>query len=213
MSAQLLPVCGGLSCPDVEPPNGRIPFAEIDASRIRIVLISEAQPLDPGESYYSSGSPLFARTTVAAFNDAGFDVSTIGDILGLGVYLTTAVKCAKSHSSIEPSTVHACVPLLEQELRRFEHARVLLLMGDVAIRAINELARRAGEPRVIPAGATYRIRGGDFRFRGMHVLPSYLQAGPAYFIEKSKRRMIAEDIRRAFELAAGPAAQALAVGA
>lgn len=209
MSAQLLPVCGGLACPDVEPPIGRIPVADIGSSRIRIVLVSEAQPLDPGESYYASGSPLFARTTVAAFNDAGFAVSTIGDIVGLGVYLTTAVKCAKSRSSIEPSTVHACVPLLEQELRRFEHVRVLLLMGDVAIRAVNELARRAGEPRVIPAGATYRIRGGDFRFRGVHVLPSYLQAGPAYFIEKSKRRMIAEDIRRSFELAAGETVGAL----
>lgn len=213
MSAQLLPVCGGLACPDVEPPIGRIPCPQVHASRISIILVSEAQPLDPGESYYAPGNPLFARTTVAAFNDAGFEVATIGDILELGVYLTTAVKCAKSHSSIEPSTVNACVPLLERELHRFENARVLLLMGDVAIRAVNEVARRAGEPRVVPAGATYRIRGGDFRFRGMHVLPSYLQAGPAFFIEKSKRRMIAEDIRRAFELAGSGAAPPVAVHA
>jgi hypothetical protein len=31
----------------------------------------------------------------------------------------------------------------------------------------------------------------------MKVFPSYVQAGPAFFIEKSKRRMIAEDIATA----------------
>ena len=49
----------------------------------------------------------------------------------------------------------------------------------------------------MPAGATYRIRGGDFRFRGMRVFPSYLQVGPAFYGETSKRRMIAEDIAAA----------------
>jgi hypothetical protein len=32
------------------------------------------------------------------------------------------------------------------------------------------------------------------------VFPSYLQAGPSFFIEKSKRRMIAEDIANALRL-------------
>jgi len=32
------------------------------------------------------------------------------------------------------------------------------------------------------------------------VFPSYLQAGPSFFIEKSKRRMIAEDIAAALSL-------------
>jgi uracil-DNA glycosylase len=72
-----------------------------------------------------------------------------------------------------------------------------MLMGDVAIKAVNAIARRNGEPRVVPAGATYRLRGGDFRFRGMKVFPSYVQSGPAFFVEKSKRRMIAEDIAAA----------------
>jgi hypothetical protein len=34
----------------------------------------------------------------------------------------------------------------------------------------------------------------------MRVFPSYLQAGPSFFIEKSKRRMIAEDISAAMQL-------------
>jgi len=31
-------------------------------------------------------------------------------------------------------------------------------------------------------------------------IPSYLQAGPSFFIEKSKRRMIAEDVAHALSL-------------
>ena len=63
------------------------------------------------------------------------------------------------------------------------------------------IARRAGQKRVIPAGSTYKIRGGKFTFNGARVLPSYLQAGPSFFIEKSKRRMIAEDIATGMRLA------------
>jgi len=69
-----------------------------------------------------------------------------------------------------------------------------MLMGDTAIKALNAVARRAGEARVIPDGSTYRISGGKYFFRGIRVFPSYLQAGPSFFIEKSKRKMIAEDI-------------------
>jgi hypothetical protein len=74
-------------------------------------------------------------------------------------------------------------------------------MGDVAIQAVNSIAKRNHEPRVIPAGSTYKIRGGEFSFRGARAFPSYVQAGPAFFVEKSKRRMIAEDIARALALA------------
>lgn len=73
--------------------------------------------------------------------------------------------------------------------------------------------QRTGEPRVIPAGATYKIRGQaaerPFLFREARAFPSYLQAGPSFFIEKSKRRMIAEDIAAALRLARG--GQALTV--
>jgi uracil-DNA glycosylase len=73
-------------------------------------------------------------------------------------------------------------------------------MGDVAIKAFNAVAKRAGEGRVIPAGSTYKIRGQKYSFRGRRVFPSYLQAGPSVFIEKSKRKMIAEDISQALSL-------------
>jgi uracil-DNA glycosylase len=75
-----------------------------------------------------------------------------------------------------------------------------MLMGDVAIKAINYIAKRVGEERVIPAGSTYKIRGQEYFFQRKRVFPSYLQAGPSFFIEKSKRRMIAEDIAAALSL-------------
>ena len=71
---------------------------------------------------------------------------------------------------------------------------------DAAIKAVNTIAKRAGEPRVIPAGSTYKMRGGEYYFGGRRAFPSYTQAGRAFFIEKSKRRMIAQDISSALRL-------------
>ena len=59
---------------------------------------------------------------------------------------------------------------------------------------------RAGEGRVVRRGSTYKVRGAEYWFRGARVFPSYLQAGPSFFIERSKRRMIAEDIAAALAL-------------
>jgi uracil-DNA glycosylase len=177
-----------------------IPDVDVKPEGISIVMISEAAPADPGDYYYAEGEPLFQQTTVQAFNDAGVDVSSIQDILDLGVYLTTAVKCGKTGYGIEASTIKECSFLLEKELALFPNVQVLMLMGDVAIKAINYIAKRVGEERVIPAGSTYKIRGQEYSFQGKRVFPSYLQAGPSFFIEKSKRRMIAEDIAAALSL-------------
>jgi uracil-DNA glycosylase len=135
-----------------------------------------------------------------AFREAGVQVSSISDILGLGVYLTTAVKCGKTGYGVLPATVQECSAILEKEIALFPSAKVFLLMGDIAIKSLNLIAKRAGGPRVIPAGSTYKIRGSQYFFRGARAFPSYLQAGPSFFIEKSKRRMIAEDIAAAMKL-------------
>jgi uracil-DNA glycosylase len=189
--------CPALPCTDVDHGAFAVPNLEIDPQRIKLVLISEAAPANRADYYYAPGEPLFAQTTVQAFRDAGAAVDTLQNVLSLGVYLTTAVKCAKTGYGIETATVKECSKLLEQELALFPHTKAYLLMGDVAIKALNEIARRQGAGRVVPAGATYKIRGGEYRYQGQRAFPSYLQAGPAFFIEKSKRRMIAEDIAAA----------------
>ncbi|NIM51411.1 MAG: uracil-DNA glycosylase [Gemmatimonadales bacterium] len=163
-------------------------------------MVSEATPLDPDDYYYARGKPLFQETTVHAFRDAGTSVSSIRDIVKSGVYLTTAVKCGKTGYGIKAGTIKECSKLLEQELELFPDLQAVLLMGDVAINALNYISTRAGEGKVIPPGSTYKIRGGTYHFRGIRVFPSYLQAGPSFFIEKSKRRMIAEDIKAALAI-------------
>jgi uracil-DNA glycosylase len=186
--------CVDFPCLDTRRASYLIPNIDIDPAKVSILLISEAAPENPADHYYAGENALFARTTLLAFQDAGAKVESMQDILHLGVYLTTAVKCGKTGYSIATATIEHCSHLLEKEIGLFQNVRVWLLMGDVAIKAINMIAKRNGEPRVITAGSTYKIRGGEFTFRGARALPSYVQAGPAFFVEKVKRKMIAEDI-------------------
>ena len=192
--------CTKFPCVDVNHKCYVVPDVETDPEKVSIAMVAEAAPPDLNDYFYAKGDPLFGRTTVQAFNDAGAKVSSVRDILGLGVYLTTAVKCGKTGYGIQTATVEECSRILEQELKLFPNLKALMLMGDVAIKAVNFIAKRAGEKRVIPAGSTYKIRGAEFFFQGKRVFPSYLQAGPSFFIEKSKRRMIAEDISHALAL-------------
>ena len=192
--------CKDFPCPDVRHDCYAVPGVEVEPERIKVVLISEAAPADPADYYYAAGDPLFQQTTVQAFQDAGAAVESVQGILDLGVYLTTAVKCGKTGYGIQTGTVVECSRILEQELDLFPNVRAYLLMGDVAIKAVNAIARRAGQPRAIPAGSTYKLRGPAYFFRGQRAFPSYLQAGPSFFIEKSKRQMIAEDIAAALRL-------------
>jgi len=91
-----------------------VPGVDVLPERISIVMISEAAPANPNDYYYAPGHPLFRQTTVQAFKDAGAEVASIQDILGLGVYLTTAVKCGKTGYGIATGTVKQCSFLLEQ---------------------------------------------------------------------------------------------------
>ncbi len=63
---------------------------------------------------------------------------------------------------------------------------------------------RRGESLVVALRREIREETGadvEVLFREARAFPSYLQAGPSFFIEKSKRRMIAEDIAAALRLA------------
>ena len=192
--------CKEFPCEDVKADCYVITNINIKAEDVSVVMISEAAPANPGDYYYAKGDSLFQKTTVQAFKDAGANVSSIKEIVEMGVYFTTAIKCGKTGYGIKTSTIKECSFILEKELAVFADVKVFMLMGDVAIKAVNYIAKRAGEGRVIPAGSTYKIRGKEYFFRDVRAFPSYLQAGPSFFIEKSKRRMIAEDIAAAMRL-------------
>ena len=189
--------CKTFPCSDVRHAGYIVPGIEIDPQKISILLISESAPADLGDDYYATGDPQFARTTLMAFGDAGVPASSIQDLVERGVYFTTAVKCGKTGYGVQKTTINECSKILKQELDLFPNVRAYLLMGDVAIQAANEISRRSGAGRAIPSGSTYKIRGLEHFFRGRRAFPSYLQAGPSFGIEKSKRKMIAEDIAAA----------------
>lgn len=192
--------CIDFPCSDINSKCFIVPEIEIDPDKVSIVMISECAPENPKDYFYSSGDSLFEQTTVQAFIDAGTKVTNIKDILDLGIYLTTAIKCRKTDYVIKAKTIKECSLILEQEISLFPNIKAFLLMGEAAIKSINYLAKKAGEGRVIPAGSTYKIRGKEFFFKGRRAFPSYLQAGPSFYIEKSKRRMIAEDIAEALTI-------------
>ena len=193
--------CIDFPCVEARQESYLIPEVELDPTTVRLMLISETAPNDRKDYYYASCDALFARTTLQAFQEAGLKVTGSQDLLHKGIYLTTAVKCGKNDYAVATSTITHCSTLLEREIALFPNLKAILLMGEVAIKAVNAIARRLNEPRVIPAGSTYKIRGGTFTFQGKSAFPSYLQAGPSYGIEKSKQRMIAQDIASALQVA------------
>jgi uracil-DNA glycosylase len=192
--------CLDFPCTDVDKNNYIIPPAEIDAAKINVIMITEAPPNAKADYFYTPGNPFYLQTTLQAFKDAGVDVSSMQDILNLGVYITTAIKCGKTQYAISPVTMKNCTRLLEQEVALFPNVKVFLLGGDVAIKMMNGIWKQTTGKRVIPAGSTYKIRGQAYYYGDVRAIPSYTPAGKNFLIEKSKRRMVAEDIKEALRL-------------
>jgi uracil-DNA glycosylase len=191
--------CADFPCTDVDKKSHVIPPVEIDALKIKIIMITEAPPNNKVDYFYAPGSPFYLQTTLQAFRDAGENVSSMQDIIERGVYITTAIKCGKTGYAISPETMKNCTGLLEREIALFPNVKAFLLGGDVAIKMMNDIWKRQTGKRVIPAGATYKIRRQEYYAGGRRVLPSYTPAGKNFLIEKSKRRMVAEDIREALK--------------
>ena len=192
--------CINFPCSDIDKNSYILPTAEINADDIRIIMIAEAPPNDKADYFYADGKPFYLETTLQAFRDAGTEVSSMRNILELGVYITTAIKCGKTQYAVSPNTMKNCSVILEQEISLFPNIKVFMLMGGVAIKMMNGIWKKETGKRVIPAGSTYKIRGQAYYYKNRRVFPSYTPAGKNFLIEKSKRRMVAEDIREALKL-------------
>ena len=192
--------CPDFPCTDIDRNGYVIPPVDVDAEKIRILMITEASPNDRADYFYSEGNPFYLQTILQAFKDAGADVSTMQDILDLGVYITTAVKCGKTGYAVSLDTMKNCASMLEKEVSLFPGVRVVMLMGDVAIKMMNNIWKQQTRKKVIPAGSTYKIRKQAYYSGDIRVFPSYTPAGKNFLIEKSKRRMVAEDIREALDV-------------
>ena len=191
--------CIGFPCLDVNKDCYLVPNVEVNTDKIRALMVSEAPPTELQEYFYAEGNPFYMQTTAQAFKDAGFEVTSMDDVLDLGVYVTTAIKCGKTGYSVSSKTVENCSSLLEKELDLLPNIKAILLMGDTAIKSMNYIAMRKTGKRIVPSGSTYRIRKNDYFYNDVRVFPTYLQTGKSYLIEKSKRKMIAEDIKTALK--------------
>jgi uracil-DNA glycosylase len=191
--------CTQFPCIDIDKNKYILPSLEIDERKIKVLMITEAPPIDKADYFYAAGNPAYLQTILQVFRDAGNNVSSMQDILDLGVYITTAIKCAKTQYAVSPDTMNNCAPLLAQEIALFPNVRVFMLMGDVAIKMTNAIWKKQTGQKVIPAGSTYKIRNQAYYFGDKRVFPSYTPAGQNFLIEKAKRKMVTEDVREAMK--------------
>lgn len=192
--------CKEFHCSEINKSGYLVPALDIDAKKIKVIMISEAPPENPKDYFYAPGEPFYLKTTLQAFRDAGMSVNSIQQILDLGFYLTTAIKCPKTQYGVSAATIKNCSLILEKELLLFPNIEVYMLMGDVAIKAFNYISKSQTGKKTIPTSSTYKIRKSEFYYQGRRVFPSYVQTGQNYLIEKSKREMIAEDLTEAIKL-------------
>jgi uracil-DNA glycosylase len=179
----------------------RFPIPEkIDPRLIKIIMICEALPENKDDYFYASGNSSYVSNTINAFANAGITVKDINDVLKKGVYLTVAVKASRKVLTVPTEIIKEHSHALEEELNVFPNVKAIILMGDAAIKALNFISQRTTGKKAIPSGSTYKIRGGKFYYKNIRVFPSYLQTGKNFLIEKSKQRMVAEDIQNAFKL-------------
>ena len=167
---------------------------DIDPHGIRAIMINEIVPPDPGDDFYGGGVARYLDTVIPLFQQAGLPVTSIGEILDRGVYLTNAVKRPKSQYAVEKSSIEQSLPFLEKELGLFPQVKVIMLMGDVAKKAFNLIAKRTTGKNAIPAISTYKIRDREIYYGDIRILPSYIMTGGNILIEKSKFQMAAEDV-------------------
>ncbi len=178
----------------------QLPEAVIDPDLIQVVMISEAPPHDSNDYFYSRAENADSmKTTLPLFQNAGVSVKGIDDILQLGIYITTAVKTPKSGYDVDPEKLREHLPVLEHEIEMLPNVKVIMLMGDVAKKAFNMIAKNRTRKNAIPSGSTYKIRNDEFYYGKVRVFPSYIMTGGNILIEKSKCAMISDDIRRMME--------------
>ncbi len=195
--------CSDYPCTDVRHAGSVQPEIPQHPETVRVMMVSTAPPANFAKAS-TPGTTLVLPETLAAFRSAGYDVNTVDDIKDLGVYVTTAAKCPKLGFGLKPQTIANCSYILESEIGLFPELRAILLMGNSAIRAINEIAmRRKGEP-IIPTGSAYKVKGYEYHLGDITLFPSYPETGRNLSVESDRSEVIAVDIRNAIEVSRGP---------
>lgn len=187
-------------CNDVNQ-EAYMPTVSISSEQVKVIMISEALPKKLEDYFYTNEEASFFRTTQQALADSGYSVNSLDELNDMGIYLTTAIKCSKKDYLVSATTIKDCSLVLEKEIELFHNVKSIMCMGDFAIKSINYIYKRKHGVKVIPSGSTYKIRNHEYIYNHIRFYPSYTQTGDSFNLEKSKRYMIAEDIKNAFEYA------------
>ena len=173
---------------------------DIDPLTIKAIMINEVVPSDPLQDFYGTPDADYLKTTIPLLQGAGTEVTSIQDILKMGIYITNAVKTPKTEYTIDKSSIEKSLPYLEAEISLFPNIKVIMLMGDVAKKAFNMIAKKSTKKNVIPAVSTYKLRNSEIYYKDIRVMPSYIMTGGNILIEKSKVTMATEDIATMLEI-------------
>jgi len=168
--------------------------------RIKLILISEALPQKIDDYFDGKNEPTFIKNTNMIFKSLGYNYRTYENYLDNGIYLTTAIKCIKRDYLVSSTTIKNCSLNLEKELDEFANKKVIMLMGDFAIKAINYIWKRKYNEKIIPTGSTYKIRNDVYESNGIRFFPSYTQTSDSFGLEKTKVKMIKEDVGKAIKI-------------
>ena len=173
---------------------------DIDPLAIKAIMINEVVPSDPLQDFYGIPDADYLKTTIPLLQGAGTEVTSIQDILKMGIYITNAVKTPKTEYTIDKSSIENSLPYLEAELSLFPNIKVIMLMGDVAKKAFILIAKKSTKKNVIPAVSTYKLRNSEIYYKDIRVMPSYIMTGGNILIEKSKVTMATEDMATMLEI-------------
>ena len=182
----------------------QFPDCEIDPAKIKVIMINEVVPRNPDDWFYSeTNAPENRRNILGLFEGAGVSVKSMRDILDLGIYVTAALKTPKESATADLEVINSQLPLLEAELALFPNVKLIMLMGDVAIKMVNMIAKAKTKKNACQAGAEGRRRhwnNTEFYWGSIRVFPSYIMTGKNLLIEPFKRETIQNDIQSMMEI-------------
>ena len=173
---------------------------DIPPLTIKAIMINEVVPSDPLQDFYGLPDADYLKTTIPLLQGAGTAVTSIQDILQMGIYITNAVKTPKTEYAIDKISIESSLPYLEAELSLFPNTKVIMLMGDVAKNAFNMITKKSTKKNAVPAISTYKLRNSEIYYKGIRIMPSYIMTGGNILIEKSKVAMATEDIATMLEI-------------
>ncbi|GCF92590.1 hypothetical protein NRIC_04810 [Enterococcus florum] len=178
-----------------------LPAHQLNTQSIKAIMLNEIAAPTPEDDFYSDQElSYYMETTVQLFEEAGFPIKRVEELLNAGIYITNVVKTPSVSGKIQPADIDHYLPLLQRELSLFPDAKVWMLMGDVARKAVNRISKQETNKNALPATSTYKLRHQENYFKEIRLLPAYIMTGKNLKIEKSKRVMSAEEISKMLQI-------------